>query len=171
MRHIIVVDVETTGLGLNPTILEVAAKDLMTDRVLSFIPNVPSSCWAGLDPQAMAINRYFERGSWRDMLTPNETRDAYAELRDMLDGNTFAGSNPSFDSKLLARNGAVTWHHRLLDLAAYAAGVLDLNPWELPGLDDVAKALGIPIPEERHGALADVELTAQCFRTLYRERA
>ncbi|QAU04979.1 putative exonuclease [Mycobacterium phage Henu3] len=126
------------------------------------------------------------------MLSPADTADAFDELATMLKGNTFGGSNPTFDSHLVA-SARVTppsyavlgaehvvgrvWHHRLADLAAYAAGVLGLNPTELPGLDAVIEKVDfmvpifmVPIGEvdnyERHTALGDARITASCFRRL-----
>lgn len=197
-RQLVVVDVETTGLGDDVAVLEVAAVNVDTGEELSFVPHVDWSVFNNADRAALDINRYFDRGLWRDMLDAKRTGDAYAKLRKMLHGNTFAGSNPTFDSNLIAAQtfrrrmpvysfydpswppsdrshymaiGRV-WHHRLGDLATYAAGKLDIDPTELPGLEAVCDALGVmPAPEGRHTALGDARAAAECFDILRRMSA
>ncbi|BBC43348.1 putative exonuclease [Mycobacterium phage Y10] len=186
-RQLIVVDCETTGLHDDAAILEIAAVNVETGDELAFVPYVSGEQLAKAQPDALRINRYYERGVYREMLSPADTADAFDELATMLKGNTFGGSNPTFDSHLVA-SARVTppsyavlgaehvvgrvWHHRLADLAAYAAGVLGLNPTELPGLDAVIDKVDfmVPIGEvdnyERHTALGDARITASCFRRL-----
>lgn len=192
-RQLVVVDVETTGLGDGAAVLEVAAVNVDTGEELSFVPYVDWSAFGGLEAKrALEINRYLERGVWRDKLDSRKTAEKYAQLREMLAGNVFAGSNPTFDSRLIAAQDYLevqpcrgygympnyggrdrylpvgrVWHHRLGDLAAYAAGKLDIDPAELPGLDAVCDALGFSQPAEaRHTALGDALAAAECFRKL-----
>lgn len=164
-RELIVVDFETTGLHEEAVIIEAAAVNVDTGEELYFVPSVSPQGWSNLQPVALSINGYFERELWKQAQSPFNTIQYYSDLRSMLRGNTFAGSNPAFDSKLLAKQGQVSWHHRLGDLAAYAAGVLGLDPTDLPGLDKVSELLGVPV-EGRHGALEDARATAECFRIL-----
>uniref|UniRef100_A0AAU8GS83 DnaQ-like DNA polymerase III subunit n=1 Tax=Mycobacterium phage Pharb TaxID=3136626 RepID=A0AAU8GS83_9VIRU len=175
-RQLIVVDVETTGLQSTAAILEVAAINVDTGESMRFVPFVDCKQLGEAQPEAMEINRYYERGLWREAYNPQQTAAAWRDLQEWLRGNTFAGSNPTFDSTLIAAQiteGGVlfnqyvgkVWHHRLADLAAYAAGKLDRDPTELQGLDDVAERLGVPVVE-RHSALADACATAQCFEIL-----
>lgn len=169
-RRVICVDVETSGLGRNAAILEVAAVDMESGKELYFVPHVDSL--EGADPEALAINRYYERRLYKLRLTEPETKLKYHELAEMLRGNTFAGCNPAFDAGLLQFQhqpgfnvvGQV-WHHRLADLSAYAAGTLGLPPGDLPGLARVCELLFIKNDEE-HSALGDARATAQCFRSL-----
>lgn len=195
-RQLVVVDVETTGLGEGAAVLEVAAVNVDTGEELSFVPRVDWSVFNEAERDALDINRYFDRGLWRDMLSKEGTGDKYAQLSKMLTGNVFAGSNPTFDSMLIAVQKRRTswsiplwggcppikddayykigrvWHHRLGDLAAYAAGKLDIDPSELPGLDAVCDALGFSQPAEtRHTALGDARAAAECFRILRRMSA
>ncbi|AOQ28913.1 DnaQ-like DNA polymerase III subunit [Mycobacterium phage SoSeph] len=191
-RQLIVVDLETTGLHDDAAILEVAAVNLDTGATLSFVPHVSAEALSNAQPEALKLNRYYERGVFEQALTSNQTSDKYRELRDMLRGNVFAGSNPTFDSGLLARvkvqrempawtfalnppvavpDDYVTpfgrvWHHRLADLAVYAAGKLDIDLDDLPGLDAVAERMGVPVIVERHTALGDAALTATLFEIL-----
>ena len=57
------------------------------------------------------------------------------------------------------------WHHRLADLAAYAAGALGIPPNELVGLGDICTRLDVD-PGVAHSALDDAKATAECFRRL-----
>lgn len=162
-RQIVVVDIETTGLHANAKILEVAAVNVGTGEELYFAPHVDGDAFKWAEGRAMQINRYFERGVWDHVLTQDATHDRYIKLAEMLVDNTFAGSNPTFDSsRLPIGNG---WHHRLLDLSAYAAGVLGLHPGELPGAHTVCELLGVE-NEEEHSALGDARAAAECFRRL-----
>ncbi|QGJ93793.1 DnaQ-like DNA polymerase III subunit [Mycobacterium phage Hannaconda] len=183
-REIIVVDVESTGLGDGAAILEVAAVNLATGEEFSFAPYVMSDDLANADPKALQVNRYYERGVWARALDNERAALRYHELRQWLDGNVLAGSNPAFDARLLSRAQYITpseyipfgmkpiarsfgqpWHHRLLDLSAYAAGVLGIPFEELPGLHKVCELLGV-VNEEAHSALGDARATAECFRIL-----
>ncbi|GKT31740.1 hypothetical protein ADUPG1_002095, partial [Aduncisulcus paluster] len=141
-RNLIVVDLETTGLGPQCAPIEVAAINVDTGQVLQFVPHVDLSK-VSIEPQAFAINRYFDRGVYQKMLSPAETASMWCKVSAMLRDNTFAGSNPAFDARLVAGELTVqpTWHHRLADLAAYAAPALGRDPSELPGLADVLAAL------------------------------
>ncbi|MFV8301248.1 exonuclease domain-containing protein [Mycolicibacterium fortuitum] len=134
-RQLIVVDLETTGLNTatcHP--LEVAAVNTATGKEIRFVPFISRSALGNADFQALQVNRYFERGSWEDMLVDEgANRVAYEELEEMLTGNTLGGSNPRFDAAVLARFMGEVWHHRLADLAAYAAPAMGLGPEELPG--------------------------------------
>lgn len=162
-RNLIVVDLETTGLGPQCAPIEVAAINVDTGEVLEFVPYIDLD-GVYIEPQAFAVNRYFERGVFRRMLNRNDTAEKWQMLAAMLCGNTFAGSNPTFDAMVVAHmiDGAKPWHHRLADLAAYAAPALGREPSELPGLAEVLLALNV---ENRcaHSALGDAEATAKAF--------
>ena len=173
-RQIIVVDVETTGLHEDAAILEVAAVNLDTGKVLEFVPWVHREVFAAAEPAALTINRYHARRVWERQLGSGDTREMWDTLSYWLDGNTFAGSNPTFDSRLISRVNVddeflgpfgTPWHHRLLDLSAYAAGTLGIDPAELPGLDAVCQRLGV-INEGPHSALGDAKAAAECFGIL-----
>lgn len=167
MRELVIVDIESTGLGTAfhwP--LEIAAINLTSREELHFVPFIPASALGDANPQAMQVNRYYERGVWKDML-PNldANQKHYNTLAEMLQGNTLGGANPRFDAAILARFVGEPWHHRLADVSAYAAGVLGLPLGDLPGLDKVCDALGVT-NAEAHSALGDARATAECFRTL-----
>lgn len=169
-RQLIVVDIETTGLNYTiHKILEVAAINTATDEVLHFMPQVQPMDLGNADGSAMQINRYYERGAWKHMLSGEASNSQYQQLGEMLRGNTFGGCNPRFDGAFL--NQASTyldpepWHHRYADLSAFAAGALGLRPEELVGLGDICERLGVD-PGVAHSALDDAKATVECFRRL-----
>jgi DNA polymerase-3 subunit epsilon len=165
-RKLIVVDVETTGLDpFCHQILELAAIDVESGAEFYMAPSVSTSALGAADVEALAINRYYERRVPSGMLSHEETLSSYDRLRDMLRGNTFAGSNPRFDAAFIAKRTSEVWHHRLADLSSYSGAALRLAPHELVGLDQVCAALGVK-NEEPHSALGDARATAECFRQL-----
>lgn len=170
-RQLIVVDTETTGLDTaQHWPLEVAAINVATGEEFYFVPVLPGDALNQADGKAMQINRYFERGVYADRLSLAGTENAWLQLWDMLAGNTLGGSNPAFDAAMLNRgvqyHGAPSpWHHRLADLAAFAAPAMHLPPNELPGLDKVCQYLEVE-NEGDHTALGDARATAECFKRL-----
>lgn len=168
-RDLIIVDIETTSLDTDKAlVLEVAAINMTTGEELHFVPALSSGWATRADPAALAVNRYFERRLFDEELAEEPTRDRYATLVEMLQGNTFGGSNPRFDAAILERvlagyNLATPWHHRLADVAAYVAGALGLPPTDLPGLDRCCGLLSV-INRDPHSALGDARATAECFR-------
>ncbi len=170
-RNIIVVNVETSGL--NPaqhTCVEIAWWNLDTNRRDRFIPKHDvRNILATADLKALLINRYIDR------IADQPQDDDYHGMKQLavqLNGATLAGSNPAFDAAFLRPlflrcNSEVTvpeWHHRMLDLSAYAAGVLRLA--YLPGLQHVSELLGVTTPD--HTAEGDVTATGECFRELFK---
>lgn len=172
LPHLIVVDVETSGL--DPTIhdvLEVAAIDLATGDELHFVPTPISSVWLEQSSApAMRVNRYFERGVFEHQVDLETTRKRWETLGTMLDGNILAGANPAFDARFVDQ--AMSHHvvecrrrYQLRDLATYAAGVLRTDPAAPTSSSEVYAALGIT-NEEAHSALGDARATAEAFNKL-----
>ncbi|MDV8066414.1 3'-5' exonuclease [Rhodococcus sp. IEGM 1366] len=174
-RHLIVIDLETTGLNVIQDVpVEVAVMNASTGERFQFVPHVSRDRLKSADPESLAVNRFYERRLFDRMLSPNNTREAYLRLAKMLKGNTFAGANPAFDSAIL-RNifvGSIgidpQWHHRLADLSAITAGLFNIPPTELPGLKDCCLRFGFQIEEgyAPHTAMGDVLATAECFTRL-----
>lgn len=173
-RHVIVVDTETTGLDRGRHVpVEVAWIDLATGEEHTFVPWHTRQDISRADSAALEINGYYER------LTDAPTdRDGYAAgyLHKRLGGAVLAGSNPAFDAEMLRilfnRSACVPldpWHHRLGDLATYAAGVLGLPLAELPGLSRVCELVGVENPAP-HTASGDARATAECLRALQGRR-
>lgn len=177
-RHIVVVDVETTGLDPERhTTVEVAWWNLNTGERGEFVPpHLVSEALRNAQIEALRVNRYIDR-----LATAEQDYDgtAASKLSDLLEGSTLAGSNPAFDAGFLTvlyremeaaeKAWAPRWHHRLLDLSAYAAGVLLLPPNQLPGLSTVCELLGVENTAP-HTAAGDVDATGRCFLALF-ERA
>lgn len=166
------VDIETTHL--DPTlggVLEVAAHNIDTDEKLYFVPHVSALMLGNADGVAMQINRWYERGCWKDMLAEGQpTRDAYAKLAKMLKGNTFGAMNPTFDLGFLSQIMQPTWHYAPADVGAYVAGALGMHPAEVPRLVDLADRFGID-SGDAHGAQADVEMAVKLWRATMKLRA
>ncbi|MGD9991122.1 hypothetical protein [Pseudonocardia sp.] len=182
MRHIIVVDCETNGLDPERhQAVEVAWWNLATDERGVFVPtHSPADILAAADIRALQVNRYIDRlpdaeqdrsGAGTDLLH-RQFRTPAGKFVEQDVAHTLAGSNPRFDAGMLAKLFATTgatedfddepWHHRLLDLGAYAMGVLGLD--EVPGLARVCELLHVSAPD--HTAEGDVTATGLCFRKL-----
>ncbi|MGV7864057.1 3'-5' exonuclease [Mycobacterium kansasii] len=175
-RQLIVCDVETTGLDpARHHVLEVAAINVETGAEYYFAPRLPAGALAQAEPEALAINRYFERRIYKRIRSSKDHQSEWWNLWELLSGNTLGGSNPAFDAAMLNKGVADAgldglsdlspWHHRLADLAAYAAPALGLAPNELVGLGDICSALGVENTAP-HSALGDARATAECFRRL-----
>lgn len=170
-RHLVVCDTETLGLGDHHPAIEVAYWNLTTGEYGGFLPVRLPEDLPDADPEALRVNRFFERGL--DVLPQDESGEELAHLHELLAGNVIAGSNPGFDAKKLnlmfERDGRFPpspWHHRMLDLACYSAGVLGLHPTVLPGLERICKLLGIE--PGQHSAMTDVRAAGECLMELQR---
>ncbi|WP_116051914.1 exonuclease domain-containing protein [Amycolatopsis palatopharyngis] len=168
-RQIVVVDVESTGLDFALHVpVEIAWMNLTTGEWGCFVPHHTDLDLRTAEAKALEVNDYRERLAH----LPRDKGQRLGELHEQLLGNTLAGSNPRFDSLMLRvaftrqwLSPLEPWHHRLLDLSAYAAGVLGIPPSELPGLAAVCALLAVENTAP-HTAMGDVEATAECFRRL-----
>lgn len=171
----IVVDVETSGLDPEQhSVLEVAAVPLNTldGDGMVFIPALPVDWLRAASFDALSLNSYFERRLWQAEYSESDTEECLHDLAELLDGAIFAGSNPAFDVAFLRplfEQYGIRFpkiHHRLLDLAPYAAGALGLGT-DLPGLARVCELIDLPHPDA-HTAFGDAQVTAEAFRELSR---
>lgn len=159
---LVFLDVETTGLDPNRhEVWEIAYA----------VDEGPIECGVVMhslryaDPKALAMNGYWGRG-----VVPQspELADVETACRFALQGATLVAANPAFDAAFLrARWGETPWHYRLLDVEAFAAGILG---WATPkGLRDIRNELigcGYDIPKPDHSAAADVETLRACYKAL-----
>lgn len=159
---LVFVDTETTGL--DPTRHQVWELAYAVDSgpVQS---GVVYHSLANADPTALRLNGYHSRSypqKFSDMQALEEG------CRDALQGATLVAANPAFDAAFLrARWGVAPWHHRLWDIEAYAAGVLNLDSLKgLAGVAAVLRDMGHKIPEPDHSAGADVTTLQSIFYTL-----
>lgn len=179
MSELWVVDVETTGLDRNRHLpVEVAAINLKTGREIHFVPSISAEALGNADPEAMRINRYYERALYRDRLGKTSTLNCYQDLFDLLNRQTLGGANPRFDADMLMAgyqavrgtefgvDAEEPWRYRLSDLSAYTAGLFQLDPADPPGLARCCELLGVTNTAE-HTALGDTRATRDCFRRAY----
>jgi DNA polymerase-3 subunit epsilon len=166
VRRVIVADTETTGLDKDTDQpLEVGWCELWGTASGLFVP--PHTI-EDADRESLELNGYWERIVHRPR---DDAYSATAELHEALTGATLAGSSPDFDAAMLRRLFREAdlypepFHHRYLPLESYAAGVLGLDPLNLPGLSDVCRLLGV-VRSDRHTAWVDVMDAAQCFKRL-----
>lgn len=167
---LVYLDTETTGL--DATIHDVVEVAWAVDEGPIRTAVLPHTL-RNADPKALEINGYWERdlddarllgGTAARTGVRADVRDLLRDLR----GATLVGSNPAFDARFLrAKFGLEHWHHRLLDVGTYAAGVLG---WDLPrGLKDVRDRLveqGWTIPDPDHTAFGDVATVRACHIAL-----
>ena len=169
-RHIVVVDLETTGFDpLIHTCVEVSWWDLTANQRGYFIPpHHIGKTLATANVDALRITRYIDR---IPQLLQDDGTGARL-LADALHGHTLAGSNPAFDASFLKaptfpweQGDSPIWHHRMWDLSPYAAGVLKLD--HLPGLAEVCELLDVANQPD-HTADMDVTVTGKCICKLLR---
>ncbi|MFC0314508.1 hypothetical protein ACFQNE_01945 [Gordonia phosphorivorans] len=188
----VVIDVETSRLT-GPGRLMVEAALLVLDETLtvterlSFVPyHDVASMVLDADPEALAVNRYFERRLFSDILPSAESLAVAERLRyDVLAGATLVGANTAFDQSVLwdwlrsntwpATRGTDStpdsdpdqppWHFRLWDVQAATAALHGLaTP---PSLSECCDLWGFDRnPDLAHTALGDAEITAQVFKQI-----
>lgn len=109
---------------------------------------------ARADPDALRISNYYGR-------LPAEVDNpaqVAVEVARATAGAHLVGAVPSFDAAFLApflraHHQCPAWHYHLVDVEALAAGRLGMAPpWRS---DELAEALGVGTPEDRHTALGD----------------
>lgn len=175
-RQVVICDVETTGLDPDrDEAVEISWWNLTTGEHGCFVPvhNVALVLGNPDHQVALELNGYRER-----LADAPQDVDGTAlkRLDEQLAGATLAGCNPAFDAAFLGplltnRGYERGWHHRLLDVSAFAAGRLGLPGNQLPGLHALAellneqqRKLNIPLPD--HTAAGDVRTTGLCLRAL-----
>lgn len=170
LRDYVVVDVETNGLDYDLHVpVEVAWWNLSTGERGEFVPQHDvSEVLATASIEALQINRYVDRLAQAEQ---DPGRQGQHTLRHQLEGAILVGSNPRFDAAMLRKLfTAEPWHYRLLDVGAYGAGVLGLDPTEgVPGLWRLCTLLDVSLPPEvAHTAWGDVTATGTVLQHLRR---
>lgn len=170
-RPYVVVDVETNGLDYDVHVpVEVAWWNLGSGERGVFVPQHDvSTVLAFASIEALQINRYVDRLAQAEQ---DPGCQGQHKLRHQLDGAILAGSNPRFDAAMLRKlydGPEEPWHYRLLDVGAYGAGVLRLDPAEgIPGLWRLCELLDVTLtPEEAHTAWGDVTATGTVLQRLW----
>jgi DNA polymerase-3 subunit epsilon len=129
-------DVETTGLDPDRHEIWEIAWAVGDERIQ--VAQVPHDVRTG-NPDSLRVCDYWHLS---DPLATQRHIDN--RLRALLADAMIIGSNPRFDAAFLLRRWGLheseaPWHYRLLDVGAYAAGVLGLD--HVPGLAEVVKLL------------------------------
>ncbi|MFE9764652.1 exonuclease domain-containing protein [Streptomyces sp. NPDC005808] len=150
------VDVET--IGLDPflhdaweiaVILRCDGQD--EEHVFRIKPDLLNA-----DPEALKINRYYERTNAPDWVW-DDPHIAATQVRALLDGAVLVGSNVPFDAEMLTHllgryfDQPRPWHYRTVDVVTLAVGSLygRASEWTVRDCDatwygKVAKAIGWP---------------------------
>lgn len=165
MTKYVYLDIETTGL--NPERNDIVEIAWAVDDYLVRSIRPPHRLFNAA-PEALEINKYHER-FLSDKTTWASTEDIADLYTDLTDA-TIVGANPTFDVSFLRRlfGGDTPWHHRLLDVEAYAHGVFRRHGrlWGLRQIRDELVSAGFTIPAPDHTAARDVEVVRQVLKVL-----
>lgn len=146
-RRYVAVDLETTTLDRRYAIpLEIAAVEFdpldsgVYGDIQTFVPFHRPEVLHRADPEALTVNRYYERALYADMLDQEATAEAADRLIRMLTGATLVCANPSYDlvilwcwlSSVAPELACEPWHHRHYDVSLATAVELGLD--QIPGL-------------------------------------
>ena len=177
MTRYVALDLETTSLDKKYAVpLEIAAVEYSPDpavaaRTILLAPRHRMEIFALADPEALTINRFFERGVYRAWPAGSEeTADQLIELSDFLRGATIVGANPAYDTAVLGRylrervQRIEPWHHRLYDVECATAAVKGLE--SIPSLKDCLTLWDLPAQEYAHTALGDARAALAVFHAI-----
>jgi DNA polymerase III epsilon subunit-like protein len=148
------VDTETTGL--DPDVHEIWEIGLIVDdREYSWQPKVDLG---RADARALQIGNFYERAVLETV--PATSNRVIAQTFEFLTrGRHLVGAVVSFDEERLrkflrANDACPAWHYHLVDVEAFAAGALGVEPpWNS---EELSRMVGIePGDFERHTALGD----------------
>lgn len=164
----VAIDIETTGLGSSAVPLEIALVDIDTELAQLAVPYVSPAAMASADPEALAVNRYYERRLFRDALDEHDTYERANELAEWLTGATLVGANVAFDASVMARwlehyDAGPTWHFRLYDVEVATMTAYGLS--SIPSMRRCAELLDINNTDP-HTAYGDACAAAEAFRRL-----
>lgn len=161
-RRLVFVDTEYTNLD---TALADVVDVAYAGETGAIVTDIPPHTLANADPQALKVNRYYERdlgdrARWNPAILDDLTRSTA--------GQTIVGANPRVDAAVLAaRIGYEPWHYRLGDIESAAWLLLGFE--QIPGLRQIRDRLvelGYQIPEPDHTAAGDVHVTRACFQVM-----
>ena len=178
---LVAVDLETTGLGPDCHITQFGWVVRLPDGTETEHVAYPTHSLDNAEPTALELTRY-----WETIAT--QPREPFADVvaRFLTDaagqdgkGATLVCANPCFDStRILAGARAVgltvgaPWHHRLCDVEALAAPYVSAPNERIPGLKDVAEALGVDYDlTAHHDALYDARLALTVYDAVWERRA
>lgn len=171
-------DIETTGLDpVKHQILEVAI--ILDPEPLAILhpdPEYTLHFSLAINPvrashKALKVNRYEERAFDLKQIEVDPD-DAARALVKALSDRVVVGNNTQFDMRFienfLRQQGAddpTPWHYHLIDVKALVAGMCRLGP--APWLTGkIADAIGVPVPEDAHAAMADAAWNKQVYQAV-----
>lgn len=180
MTHYVALDLETTGLDVHQAHpLEIAAVEALPDDpgvyglMTAFVPHTDRSVINDADPDALAVNRWYERRLYQHMASPAATLEAIDHLVTMLDGAVLVGANPAYDAAILwrwlrPRTALLTppWRFRLYDVEVATAAALGLE--HVPSLAECVDLWAIDaITATAHTAAGDAFAAADVFAAVF----
>lgn len=200
-RRFAVVDTETTALDGPARIpVEIAVillaestgGHLDVEEQWSFVPFHTQEQIGRAEPEALTINRYYERCLYKEILPTSQDRALARRLRAELTDATLVAANPAFDAAVLRHwiGGAglrqptagetfevsvsgntlapapvAPWRFRLYDVEVATAALHGLT--KIPGLSECARLWNVPVdPELAHTALGDALVATEVFRRI-----
>lgn len=176
----VILDTETTSLDVDRAVpVEIAAMiyrprapGVAHTVITNFVPFHAQDDLARAEPEALTVNRYFERRLWERVETGSETARLRKWLHAEMVDATLVCANPHYDAQILARwfdrDPDLTpepWHYRLFDIQAATAGRFGLP--KPPSLIECARLFGVPVDEKAaHTALGDVHVAFKILQNL-----
>jgi len=153
-------DTETTGLGSNDQIVEIAVLDFDDHVLLDTLvrPYVPIS------PQAMAIHGITAADAGGGMAF----REVWRKLTPILAKYPVVIYNASFDLRLLQQTASASGVRYQAPRAVHCAMGLYAALHGKASLEKAARNQGVTLPPALHRAAADAELTRRLVRHLGR---
>lgn len=137
-------------------------------------PASNANCDLEKNLQGMVLTNHDESPEWRVALNGVFMEEWAKEFVKLTRGAHLIGNVVSFDEerlrKLIRRWGYTPmWHYHLVDVESLAAGFLGLNPpWKS---NEISEALGVPVPEDQHGALPDARWARDMYDAVLRDQA
>jgi DNA polymerase-3 subunit epsilon len=163
-KTVCIIDVESSGL--QPALHEVVESSFWRLDTGARDTFIPPHTLINADPEALAINRYWERGL-DDQTQWDHDGSQLRSFHAALTGCLIVGSNPGFDvdflTPLFVRSdlSLAPFAYRPLDIGTYAAGVLGRPIGDRVGLTQLCNILGIPAGD--HSSENDVTATGRCL--------
>lgn len=165
----LVIDTETTALGEEAEVVEVAICDIWGNVIFQSLSRPTGNC----DPEAMAVNK----------ITPEmlanapEWADIMGAVYKIINRRAITGWHVEFDARMLRQSCAKAGHEsyqrhiQFIDMKApyevFNGRISErTGKLALVSLSKAAEQQGITVPENAHRAAADVQMTAAIIRKM-----
>lgn len=159
----IFLDLETSGL--DPFTHEIMEVGIVTDAEQEVAFSLTFNQFVA-SPEALEVNGY----GVREFAPVVESWTAMGVLKGLLQGEVIVGNNVGFDLSFLRafyrlHDQEPNWHYQPVELKSLMAGCLNLAPpWKT---SDLADKLGVPLPADRHSALADARWNKAAYEACH----